>query len=88
MGYYIDKNSKGETLQPQGKTQALLTDGAKIVSGKEFVENLICVVQNGFFDAAGFVYSEAERKVFSENDGRRKIWLVHPMAKELSGYKK
>jgi len=88
MGYYINENSKGEPIGPQSKTKALIADGARIVSGDKFEENLICVVQNGFFDAAGYAYSEAEWKVMSESDGRRKIWLVHPMAKELSGYKK
>lgn len=88
MGYYINENSKGKTLEVQGKAKGLVADGAKIVSGEEFVEDLICVVKNGLFEAAGYAYNEAEWKIFSQDDGRLKLWLVHPDAKELSGFNK
>jgi len=87
MGYYINQNSKGENLPSSGKAKALVNDGAKIVK-PEFQPNLICVVENGFFDAAGYCYSKEEFIDFNyPGDYRPKTWLTHPLAKELSGYK-
>ncbi|MDD5649012.1 MAG: hypothetical protein PHF86_01100 [Candidatus Nanoarchaeia archaeon] len=88
MGYYINETTKGETLDPQGKIKDLLEDGAKIVKA-EFQPNLICVVDNGMFQAAGYCYSKEEFEEFNnQRDNRSKTWLVHPKAAELSGYKK
>jgi len=86
MGYYIDINSKGEELQPTNKAKQLVEDGAKIVKA-EFQENLVCVIENEHFDAAGYIFSEKEFGYFNEcKDDRRKTWLVHPLAKKLSDY--
>jgi hypothetical protein len=85
MGYYINKTSTGKLLD-RDKVQELIRDGAIIVTGNEFVPNLICVVNNGIFEAAGYAYSENEYKAFREPDGRKRTWLVHPQAAELSGY--
>ncbi len=88
MGYYIDENSKGERLNPHLKAQQLINDGAKRVN-PEWQENLICVVENGLFDAAAYCYSEMEFDEFNDvMDSRRRTWITHPMAKELSGYAK
>lgn len=84
MGYYINETSKGIALSPRGKVETLLEDGAKIVEA-EFQPNLICVVDNGFFEAAGYCYDEDEFGVFNDSsDIRPKTWLVHPKAKELA----
>lgn len=84
MGYYVNKDSKGQSLPSTGKAQALVADGAIRVS-PEWQENLVCVVENGFFDAAAYCYNEKEFDYFIENpDPRPKTWLVHPMAKELA----
>lgn len=85
MGYYINSTSKG---QPLGrlKVEQLCADGATIVDGNQFVPNLLCVVDNGIFMAAGYCYSEAEYEEFKHPDGRRRTWLVHPQAKKLSGF--
>ncbi len=85
MGYYVNTNSKGEPLG-RLKVEGLLADGGTMVDGKEFLPNLICVVDNGVFMAAGYCYSEQEYQEFKNPDGRRKSWIVHPQAKELSGY--
>jgi len=38
---------------------------------------LICVVDNGIFEAAGYCYSESEFHAFNEaSDHRQKIWLI------------
>ena len=87
MGYYINKTSNGKILEAQGKIRDLLEDGAKIVKA-EFQPNLICIVDNGLFQAAGYCYSNEEFEVFNNRiDNRSKTCLFHPKAAELSGYK-
>ncbi len=88
MGYYINENSKGEPLAPHNKVIQLIDDGAIIINPPSWQENLICVVENGVWDAAGFCYSKGEYNEFLEINGRRKTFLVHPLAKKLSGYEK
>ncbi|MFW6311879.1 MAG: hypothetical protein ACOC1K_06560 [Nanoarchaeota archaeon] len=90
MGYYIDSNSKGETLPAIGKVSMLVKDGAvRIPSDKlKFQPNLVCVVENPWFDAAGYCFSEDEFEAFNRPDGRPKHWLVYKHAAKLSGYKK
>jgi len=89
MGYYINQNSNGTQLPHCDKADYLLLDGAVEISPpKEFVPNLICVVENGPFDAALFCYSKDEMEVaLNPRDKRPKRWLIHPKAAELAGYK-
>lgn len=87
MGYYINHNSKGDYLNAKNKLDQLLNDGA-VPTGNSFKENLICVVENGHFDAVGYVYDEKEYEHFNyAEDKRVKHWLVYEHAKRLSGYK-
>ena len=84
MGYYINETSNGNPLPASGKVRALLADGAEIVEAK-FQSNLVCVVDNGFFEAAGYCYNEREFKAFNDtSDQRPKTWLVHPKAEQLA----
>lgn len=85
MGYYINSNSKGLPLPATGKAKELIADGGTLTN-VEFQDDLVCVVENGFFDAAAYIYSPSEMEEFKRADGRRKHWLIHPKAKELSGY--
>lgn len=86
MGFYINTTSKGVELPRNNKADYLILDGATEVKAV-FQPNLICVVENGQFEAAGYAYSEAEFEVFNDpQDPRPKRWLVHPMAAKLSGY--
>lgn len=85
MGYYINENSKGEPAPSKGKVQFLINDVATVTDAT-FQDNLICVCENGMFDAAGYCYSEDEFKAFTHPDGRRKTFLVYPHAKKVSGY--
>ena len=67
MGYYINETQEGTPLPACGKADALIADGALEVP-KAFQENLICVVENGPFDAAAYVYSEDEFEDFYKEE--------------------
>ena len=84
MGKYVNNTSKGTQLPAVGKAQLLIEDGATEVDGETFVENMICVVDNGAFEAAAYAYSESEYKEFKRPDGRSRVWLTHPKVKEMA----
>ena len=84
MGKYINNASTGKALPATGKADLLIEDGATEVAGDKFEENLICIVDNGFFDAAAYAYSESEYDEFKREDGRPKRWVTHPKAKEIA----
>ena len=92
MGYYIEV--------PRNKQKALqimALHGAKFTiippkSLSELAENegLVCVVENGPFDAAGYCYDDDELEAFNDpRDHRPKTWLTmdKKLAEKLSGYK-
>lgn len=87
MGYYINYVN-GKELPAIGKASKLISEGAVIVgTPTEFQENLVCVVENGFFDAAAYAYDEREMTEFNDpNDYRPKTWLIVPDADKLSGF--
>ena len=86
MGYYINEIN-GKSLPARGKATALLNAGAKKLAGPVvFQPDLVCVVENGVFDAAGFAYSESEMRQFLINDERPKTWLIVENASKWSGY--
>lgn len=89
MGYYINQNSNGVALPSKNKADYLLLDGAvEINPPKTFVPGLICVIENSTFDAALFCYKKEEMEMaLNSEDFRPKIWLIHPKAAELAGYK-
>jgi len=79
MGKYVNHTSVGVTLSSaSGKCNDILTDGAKeIPEPTEFVPNLVCVVDNGFFGAAAYAYDEGEFIAFkSPGDKRPKRWFI------------
>jgi hypothetical protein len=79
MGYYI------ETALPKGKAAALkdrlgaieiTTDEAQFFI-KEDMGAVVCVVDNGPFEAAAYCYNLAEFRVFNNpEDDRPKTWLL------------
>lgn len=86
MGYYLNSRLDGSPLPPRGKVQALIADGAKLTN-PVFQPNLVCVVENGAFDAAGYCYDAGEFQAFNQpSDPRRKTWLIVPNAAQRSGY--
>lgn len=93
MGYYIQAPTRKD------KANFLIAEyGAKIVGHDSDVpewdenEAIICVVDNGAFEAAGFAYSPQELSAFAAPDRgdyqRPCVWLKMDLAKakELSGY--
>ena len=86
MGKYINQTSGGNPLPATLKAAELVKDGATIVFNPKFQENLVCVVNNGPFEAAAYCYSQTEFDHFNDpKDYRAKIWLTYPHAKELAG---
>jgi len=74
MGFYI------EVEQPTKKAQQLCRIGAEVRSLPSFPppqgKVLICVLENGFFDAAGICYDQKEFNDFNDpKDTRPKTWL-------------
>jgi len=89
MGFYI------QVPQHKGKAQQIveLYEGRIIPCPNRFEDippnkAIICVVDNGLFEAAAFCYNQDEFRVFSAPDRRPIDWVVidHKKACELSGY--
>jgi len=91
MGYYIP------TSEAKNKAAYIIKnyDARPVVRPHEFGdikenEALIVVIDNGFFEAAGFAFDESEFKAFTDpSDVRGKGFLLMDLkkARELSGYK-
>jgi hypothetical protein len=80
MGMYVNTDSKGKDIGAsfESKIASLLADGAVQTNGKEFEKDLVCVVDNGFFAAAGYCFNEREYACFSDtSDTRRKAWFTY-----------
>ena len=92
MGYYIETPG-----QNTGKAQRICNDHKDAfiipqpISFSKVPDKmgLICVVENGLFDAAGYCYNEQEFLAFSDlDDPRRKTWILMDKVKaeKLSGH--
>ena len=89
MGYYIQTPSakskarylmdhEGAVAMPPGMGWNDRPDGKSIV----------CVVDNGAFEAAGYAFDKAEFEAFDRPDGRPRAWLLMDThrVRELSGF--
>ena len=91
MGYYIELPEclhKADQLVKLHKAEIIPRPAVFSDIPKD--KALICVLQNGLFDAAGLAYDEREFMVFSETyTGRIRDWLFmdKKSAHELAGYK-
>lgn len=79
MGYYI------QTAQPKGKAAAICHDLGGIEINKDEAEffikeqmgAIICVVDNGPFEAAAYCYNLTEFRTFNDPmDDRPKRWVL------------
>jgi len=88
MGKYINEDSKGIAFGASAKSKldGLVNDGAKVIPQPDtFQENLVCVVDNGPFGAAGYCDSPEEFQVFtSPTDYRPKTWLIYEHAEAVA----
>lgn len=90
MGYFIHgpDHGKGEYLvQNHGATRVHQNTAALSMGEKE--NAIICVVDNGPFEAAAYAYDRGEFERFSIEDGRKKAWYImsRASANALTGYK-
>ena len=81
MGKYVNVNLKGNPLMARGKATQLVQSGAeRIEEPSKFDQHpgkaVLCVVENGPFDAAAFAYNQSELEEFKRPDGRAKSWLT------------
>ena len=86
MGYYIETP---ENFNKANQLVALYNANLIDEPGELHpTKAIICVVQNPFFDAAGYCYSEKELSVFRHNDGRPRSWLLmdKDLVHKLTGY--
>jgi len=83
MGKYINTNSKGLPLPPN-KVKGLLEDGATEITDEKFVDDMVCIVDNGPFMAAAFCDTLSEYEQFKYPCGRKKWWLHYPNASKVA----
>lgn len=87
MGMYINAIN-GLPAPATGKVDFLLTNapGTIILSAppEEWRNDLVCVVDNGLFDAAGYAYDANEMEAFKYPNNRPKTWLMVPNAKNYA----
>ena len=86
MGLYINQTQNGP-LGSHQKAKSLQDAGAKLLgpSNPGYQPNLICVVNNGIFEAAGYCDSEREYQAFTHpSDDRLKTWLTWDRVTEFA----
>jgi hypothetical protein len=77
MGLYLERDSKDQSLGHNGKADKLIADGATEQVHPHYEPFVVCVVDNGPFEAAGFCYTRQEFMDFLQGVGRRPArWLV------------
>lgn len=87
MGKYINQTSNGMIgASANSKALAIIADGGQAIpQPKEFVPNLVCVVDNLMFGAAAYCYNEGEFRVFTDpSDARPKKWFIWDKVKDFA----
>lgn len=87
MGKYINETTNGPLGSSfREKCSGLIKDGATPIEPTEFQPNLICVVDNHVFAAAGYAYDESEFRAFNvKGDDRPKRWFIYEKAEQFAG---
>lgn len=91
MGYYLERDDFGR----HGKAEFLIEACGAIeligVAAPEWRNDvgIVCVVNNGPFEAAGYAFSPQELSAFIQIDDRPKRWLIMDKteAARRSGYR-
>jgi hypothetical protein len=87
MGKYINHTPEGP-LKHFDKDKDLIKAGATLLPGvpNKWEEDLICVVDSGYFQAAAYVQDERDLNEFSDyiEDERPRVWLKWDRAKEFA----
>jgi hypothetical protein len=81
MGKYVNIDLNRNLLQARGKATALVQSGAERIEEPSSLEQhpgkaVLCVVENGPFDAVAWAFHEGELNEFKRDDGRFKTWLT------------
>jgi hypothetical protein len=81
MGKYLNIDLNKNPLHARGKATSLVQSGAERIEEPRTLEQhkgkaVLCVVENGPFDAAAWAYNESELNEFKREDGRPKSWLT------------
>lgn len=86
MGKYINViQEKTIGASYKDKIDAIKADGGVIISEPdEFIPNLVCVVNNGAFAAAGWVYDELEFEEFKSISTRPTTWLKYSNVSQVA----
>ena len=89
MGYYIQGPNIGKVDFLLKNHDAIMLESA-VQAREAFKEGfgVVCVVDNGPFEAAAFAFSEDELEVFARPDHRPKTWLAmdRKLVEKLSGF--
>ena len=89
MGYYIEvpknKGKAQQIVELYGGRIALRPPSFEDITPDEAI---ICVVDNGPFEAAAFCFDQRELRDFSFYDGRPRTWVIMNRQKacKLTGY--
>jgi len=88
MGYYIQGPTHGKAAMLCAQHQASRITEQDVYETVEAGYEVVCVVDNMEFEAAGFCYCVEEAGRFMRPDSRPKTWLRMPRdeAERLSGY--
>ena len=81
MGKYINQDLNKKPLGAILKAVDLIKSGANPIDEPTTFDqypgkSIVCVVKNGFFDAASWAYCQSKLDCFKREDGRPKDWLI------------
>jgi hypothetical protein len=93
MGYYIpctENKNKVDQILASIPSRRISQEEAKSFIGTD--KAVVCVVDNGLFEAAAYCYNEGEFEAFTfPEDNRPKVWIViddKDKIEKITGFKK
>lgn len=85
MGYYLEPSPDKIVWLKENGTRVETSDVPKLnVFTSDPDTIIVCLVNNGYFYAAGVAFSDRELDAFRKEDGRPKSWWRVPKAKVLA----